>query len=157
MKNRELTRRSRPQELAPWGRLRDEMDRWFGDFFRPLDLWPMPYEPRLTEFVPRIDLDEGEKELTITAELPGLNEKDVQVYVENDALIIEGEKKEEHEREERGWRHVERSYGSFRREIPLPTAVEADKTDASFHNGVLTVKLPKGPEAERKRVPVKVG
>jgi HSP20 family protein len=106
-------------------------------------------------FAPRIDVVEREAEYLVTAELPGLEEKDFQLEVHGNTLSIAGEKRVElPEQERRGWRWSERAYGSFRRSIQLPTDVAADKASASFRNGVLTVTLPKADHARVRHIPV---
>jgi HSP20 family protein len=97
---------------------------------------------------PSVEVAETDKDVRIVAELPGMDEKDVEVTVDDDVLTIRGEKKAEMEDKER--RFSERYYGHFERRIPLPFEVEDDKAEASFANGVLTVTLPKSPKAETK-------
>jgi HSP20 family protein len=100
---------------------------------------------------PRVDLAEDERAITVTAELPGVQEKDIDISLAGDQLTIRGEKRSEHEdkKEEDGrmLHRVERSYGSFRRVIPLPYRVEPDQVAADFKDGVLTITLPKPPDA----------
>jgi HSP20 family protein len=106
-------------------------------------------------FAPRIDVIEREAEYLVTAELPGLEEKDFQLEVHGNALAIAGEKRVEHQEEERrGWRWSERAYGSFRRSVQLPTDVASDKASATFRNGVLTITLPKAEHARVRHIPV---
>ena len=103
---------------------------------------------------PRIELKENDKELTVSAELPGLTEKDVQVEIANGVLTLRGEKKSE--RTDNGGRYFsERYYGAFERQIPLD-GVEEDKAEAKFHDGVLTITLPKSEQARSavKRIPI---
>ena len=106
---------------------------------------------------PRIDISETDTELRIEVELPGIDEKDVCLTLTDNVLMIRGEKKAEREEKDKNYYVSERSFGSFQRAIPLPTEVDADKVEASFKNGVLTVRLPKTPEAEAKtrRIEVK--
>ena len=95
--------------------------------------------------------------IEVTVELPGMEQKDVEVSLAGDALTIKGEKKVERKEEKKGYYVSERSYGSVFRTIPLPPGLDADKVDASFRNGVLTVKIPHSPEAKArmKRIEVK--
>ena len=104
-----------------------------------------------------MDVAEDGKEITLTAELPGLDEKDVEILLSNNVLTIKGEKKSEQEKKEKDYYRVERSYGSFSRTIPLPEGIDADKVNASFKKGVLTVTVPKLPEAQKevKKIAVK--
>lgn len=113
-------------------------------------------ETALTAFSPRLDVSEDEKEFSVTVELPGVDQKDLKLSLENGYLTIEGEKKEETESNENGYHHVERSYGSFHRAIPFDSEIEEGKIKAKFRKGVLTVKLPKAPQPknEVKTIPI---
>jgi len=108
---------------------------------------------------PAIDVKETPEGLTVTAELPGLDQSDVEISLEEDVLTIKGEKKAEATREEKGMHIQERSYGSFARSLQLPFAPKADAVTASFAKGVLTVTLPKPPEAPKpsSRIEIKAG
>ena len=117
----------------------DEMWRGFGS---------APSAP--AGFSPRIDVSDNEKELKVTAELPGLEEKDFDVSLDGDVLTLSGEKKTEHEEEREGWRHVERTSGSFHRALRIPFEVDPDAVEASFAKGVLTVTLPKPTEVQSR-------
>jgi HSP20 family protein len=97
-----------------------------------------------------VDIREDDKEIVVAAELPGLDEKDLEVTMSDNALIIKGEKKGEHEERESGYSYRERSYGAFQRVIPLDVDVLEDQVAATFKNGVLTIVLPKSPDAQRK-------
>jgi HSP20 family protein len=152
-------------DLIPWGRGRDlttrrgedynpvltlhrEMNRLFDDVFRGFDLAPSTgsfFEQSMRW--PSIEVNESEKEVKVTAELPGLDEKDVQIALANGVLSIKGEKKTETEDKDR--RFSERYYGRFERRIPIED-VDQDKVAASFENGVLTITMPKLPQAESK-------
>jgi HSP20 family protein len=107
-------------------------------------------------FSPRIDIKETKKEFKIVSELPGLDQKDIDVSVHNGLLTISGEKKEEKEEIEGDYHHVERSFGCFSRSISLPDSVDVDKVKPVFKNGVLTVTLPKNEKAirEPKKIPI---
>ncbi len=106
---------------------------------------------------PSIDIRETEKAIEVEAELPGVDEKDVQVTLENDVLTIKGEKKAEKEESRKGYYMSERSYGSFMRSFELPTGIEADKVNATFAKGVLKITLPKpvGAQSKAKKIEVK--
>ncbi|MBF0609098.1 MAG: Hsp20/alpha crystallin family protein [Candidatus Magnetobacterium sp. LHC-1] len=108
-------------------------------------------------FEPRINVTEDDKEVKVSAELPGLDEKDIDVSLTKDSLTIKGEKKQEREEKATGYYHVERSYGAFSRTVPLPCETDQDKVEAEFKKGVLVVTLPKTPEAckEKRKVTVK--
>jgi HSP20 family protein len=107
-----------------------QLDRWFGDF-----------SPRL--FQPRIDMVDDGEALRLTAELPGMERQDVEILVEEDALVLRGEKKLESKSEEQGCYRLERAFGSFQRVIPLPDGVDVAHAEARFDKGVLTIRLPK--------------
>jgi HSP20 family protein len=131
-----------------------EMNRLFDDVFRGFGNFGSLGRPMMEgQFGwPRIELDETDKAVTVSAELPGLSEKDVQVEIANGVLSIRGEKKSEHDN---GGRYSERYYGSFERRIPLD-GVQEDKAEANFRNGVLTVSLPKTEQASQtvKRITI---
>ena len=112
--------------------LHREVNRLFEDVFRGL-------------LAPSVELAETDKEIRVTAELPGLDEKDVEVIVEEGVLTLRGEKKSEVEDKDRGY--SERSYGRFERRIGLPKGIEQEKASATFKNGVLTVTEPKSASA----------
>jgi HSP20 family protein len=142
-------------EENPIAALQREMNRVFEGFWRQdrpfggLGLWG--------EGVPRSDVVETDSGVEITVELPGMEEKDIDVSMTDDALSIRGEKKIERKDEKKGYYVSERSYGAVQRTIPLPPGVDADKAEASFRNGVLTVRLPQSPESKArvKRIEVK--
>jgi HSP20 family protein len=130
----------------PFLALHREMNRMFDDVFRGFDLAPFG-SARAFDGIgwPQIDIDETNKEVRVTAELPGLDEKDVSLEIANGVLSISGEKKSESEDKDR--RFSERYYGRFERRIPLED-IDEDKATASFKNGVLTVTVPKSSEAK---------
>ncbi len=143
------------EESNPFALLRREMDDLFDNFFQGFEM--EPFGGRLGAFSPDIDVVENEREIKVKAELPGMDEKDIDVSVNEDALIIRGEKKEEQEDKGKDYYRMERSYGSFTRTIPLPAEVETDKVEAKFRKGVLTVVLPKTAKAVEgtKKIAVK--
>jgi HSP20 family protein len=158
-----LPRRVRP--LIPWGRSRNisargadnpflalhrEMNRLFDDAFRDFGLTPFGSHGMLDRAAgnwPNVELSESDKDIKVTAELPGLDEKDVHVELANGMLAISGEKKTETEDKDR--LYSERYYGRFERRLPVDD-VDQDKVSASFKNGVLTVTMPKLPQAQSK-------
>jgi len=133
------------EQTSPFLALHREVNRLFDDAFRGFDT-PALFG-RLPSW-PHLEISETEKELHVAAELPGLEEKDVEVLLADGVLTIRGEKKSETEDKERQF--SERFYGRFERQIPLGAEVEADKVEASFKNGVLSVTLPKSEAAETK-------
>lgn len=143
-----LTRFERWDPFDELNLLRNRMDR----------LWTRmtEEEPVLADWSPTSDIVETKDEITIKAELPGIEEKDIDIEIENGVLTIKGERKAEKTEEEKGYRRIERSYGSFLRTFTMPTTVEADKIKADFNNGVLTVHLPKSAAAKPKTIKVEV-
>ena len=141
---------ARRGEDNPFMTLHREMNRLFDDVFRGFDLAPFGSErifDRLTRDWPSLEVSETDKEIKVSAELPGLEDKDVKVELANGVLAISGEKKTETEDKDRLF--SERYYGRFERRIPVDD-VDEDKVSASFKNSVLTVTLPKAPQAQRK-------
>jgi len=157
--------RAEYQEEHPIYSLQMEMNKLFDDFFRVSEMPAFSRSLALSPFgalqhgavTPRIDVHETEKELRISAELPGLSEEDIDVSLSRDLLTISGEKKQESEQNVRGWYCMERSFGSFTRSIALPCEVDQDSCKASFKNGVLTVSLSKSPQAQAnsRSIPIK--
>jgi HSP20 family protein len=136
-------------ERHDFNAVQKEMNRLFDDFFRGFDLSPFG-ETSFEKFSPRIDIRENEKELAVQAELPGLDEKDVEILIRDDSLTIKGEKKEAKEDKGKDYYYMERSFGAFNRVIPLPPGIDQNKVEARFKNGVLHVMLPKTAEAKAK-------
>ncbi len=129
----------------------------FDDFFtRGFGMRPFDFDQSLREFQPRVDVVDGEDAVEVTAELPGLEEDQINLTLHHNTLQISGEKVAESEDKGRNYYKMERSYGSFRRSIPLPCKVDGDRIEASFKKGVLTVVLPKVIEAgQSKRISIK--
>ena len=144
------------EETDPFAIMRRRMDHMFEGFLHGFDLL-QPFESQLGVFSPHIDVVENDTEIRISAELPGMEEKDIEVSVNKESLSIKGEKKEEKEDKAKGYYRMERSYGSFSRTIPLPVEVETEKVEAKFKNGVLSITLPKTAKAvsETKKIAVK--
>jgi len=149
---RDLIPWSRGRELASRGRedpflaLQRDVNRLFDGFFHTFDL--TPFSGRFSDNEmgwPKIEMSETDKDVKVTAELPGLDEKDVQVELANGVLSIKGEKKTETEDKDRLF--SERYYGRFERRIPAEN-VDEDKVSAAFKNGVLTVTMPKSPQTQ---------
>jgi len=141
----------RHEEEHPFSVLQRDMNRMFDDFFKGFNTFSAGrLEGGWGVFHPTVDIKESEKEITIKAELPGMDEKDIDVSLANDVLTIQGEKKEEKEEKDKGYYYAERSFGSFRRVLPLPVGVNTQKAEASFKKGVLTITVPKTEEAKEK-------
>jgi HSP20 family protein len=155
------------RDLIPWGRQDDEsrlpissqgsgsplltlhreVNRLFDDVFRGFNLPSLESVGRFTW--PQIEVSEADNELRVTAELPGMTEKDVDVSVDDGVLTLRGERKSEKADKESGY--SERFYGRFERRIALPSDVDDEKATAKFKDGVLTIALPRSPEAVRGR------
>jgi HSP20 family protein len=142
--------------------LRQEIDRLFEDF--GVGTWPSPFRSSFFGMdplrrakaafsgMPAVDVTETEKGYKVVAELPGMDEKNIEVKIANGMLTIKGEKQEKKEEEKQQDYYVrERSFGSFERTFPVPDGVDLDKVDASFKKGVLTVTLPKTAELKRRK------
>ena len=110
-----------------------------------------------TGFAPLVDVYEDEHNITLKIEVPGIDEKDIDVRIENNTLTVHGERKMEKEEKEENFRRVERQYGSFTRSFTLPTTVEAEKVSAHYDKGMLKIQLAKKAEAKPKQIKVSVG
>ena len=131
-------------------RLHDEMDDLFRGFFSDWD-WPVWSGSRW----PAIDIAEKDNEFVVKAEVPGCKADDIDISVHGSTLTISGEKKAEEEKKEKGYYHVERSYGSFRRDFNLTSDIDSEKIEATCKDGVLTIKLPKSEKAKAVKIKVK--
>ena len=143
----------------PFQSFRSEMDRLFDSF--------LGRAPSLTSLrqgfsgaqimTPTLDVKENEKEIVVKADLPGMDEKDINLTIHNGVLSLRGEKKSEHTGERENYHVMERSYGSFQRSIRLPDTIDEDKAEARFDKGVLTITLPKRPEtvSAQKKIEIK--
>lgn len=140
--------------LAPWTGMdvfKREIDRLFDRVFEPR--WP---ELEVAgEWAPKVDVAETKDTIVVSAELPGMEQKDIGVDLEGEMLTIKGEKQQEKEEKGEKFHRMERSWGAFRRTFRLPSAVEGGKVAATFKNGLLTVTLPKAPGAKGTTIPVK--
>lgn len=134
-----------------------EMNRLFDNFFS--DFSPARFEEGFGGYFPNIDVKETDKEIRVEAELPGLDDKDIDISVSDDVLTLRGEKRMEKEEKESGYYRMERSYGSFHRDIALPCEVDSENVEARFRKGILTIRLPKKPEVQRKarKIAIKAG
>jgi len=166
---KESTPAAKPAEWWPMDSLRREVDRLFEEFDRGwgrfgfgrslLDAAPRFGGALTTVAMPSVDIVEKEKVYEVTAELPGMDEKNIDVKLANGMLSITGEKKEEHEEKKKDYHLSERRYGSFQRSFRVPDGVDAEKISAEFKKGVLTVTLPKTAEALKaeKKIAIKPG
>jgi len=135
-------------------RLRREMDRLWEEFFGPGRRALEPFTPM---WAPAVDVAESADKVTIKAEVPGIDVKDLEISLVGDLLTIKGEKKAEKEEKGESYHLVERSYGSFSRSIRLPAPVDPDKIEATYKDGVLTVTCPKKEEVKPKAIEIKKG
>jgi len=144
------------QGMEPFGSLQREIDRLFDQFSRGV-LAPMAgfSGDGSGALTPRIDVSETDKTIEVTAELPGVEEKDVEVTLVENTLTIKGETREEQTSENERFHLRERRFGSFVRSIALPNSVDAEKIEAVNENGVLTLTLPKAEAVKPKRIEVK--
>jgi len=136
------------EDENPIPMMRREMNQLFNNFFHNFQL--APFNKEMAWNYPKIDIKDKNKELVVEAELPGMDEKDVNISLSNNVLSISGEKRQEKEEKKGKYYHVERSFGSFHRDIPLHCKVEFGKAQATFKKGVLKVTLPKTAEAQKK-------
>lgn len=145
-----LTRWDPFRELST---IQDRMNRLFQDVYAP------NREEGLSTaaFAPPADVYEDENHLTLKLEVPGIDEKDLDIRVENNNLIIKGERKFEKEEKEENFRRVERQYGTFVRSFALPSTVDADNIRADYDKGVLSISMPKRAEAKPKQIQVGTG
>lgn len=136
----------------PFVSLRRDMNRMFDDVFRGAGM-PVPSgdEQDGSMIMPQMNVSETDNEIRITAEMPGVAEKDVDVTLDDDVLTIRGEKKHEKKDDKENYHFVERSFGSFQRSLRIPRSVKADQVKARVENGVLTVTLPKNQDQEKAR------
>src|SRR5580704_2716224 len=110
-----------------------------------------------SSFAPAVDVYEDEHTVTLKIEVPGIDEKDIDIRLENNTLTVHGDRKIEKEEKEENYRRVERQYGSFTRTFTLPTTVDSEKVSANYDKGVLKIALPKKAEAKPKQIKVNVG
>ncbi|MEW6128856.1 MAG: Hsp20/alpha crystallin family protein [Acidobacteriota bacterium] len=166
-----LTRRE-PHYPALWSnnpfammnRFAEEMERMFDDFGIGRSLptmrfgrgWGELESSQMVGWSPQIEVFEREGQFIVRADLPGLKKDDVKVDITDDALTIQGERKQEHEEEGEGWYRSERGYGSFFRSIPLPEGINADEAKASFRDGVLEISMPAPQQPQQRRRQIEV-
>ena len=145
-----------------WNSFRGEMDRLFDRFGFPslrrvFDIEPSWRSASSFNFsTPAIDMSEDDKAYKISAELPGIDPKDIDVSLSGDTLVLKGEKRQEKEEKDKNYPFSERSYGSFQRSFQLPSSVDRHKVAADFSNGVLTISLPKTAEAQKPQKKIEV-
>jgi HSP20 family protein len=143
--------------MTPWNRtfsfvepFRQEMENLMERFFGEEN----GNGQALKSWTPKVDVEETEKEILVRADLPGVDAKAIDISIENGILTVRGEKKEEKEEKKKNYHRIERFTGTFYRQIPLPAGADADKVTATNANGVVTVSIPKKPEAQPKRIAI---
>lgn len=146
--------RWRPR-LVGWSPIREiaRLEKEMEDVFGRLPAWP--WGDRSAGWAPAVDMIDQKDELILRADLPGLDEKDIEVTMQDGTVTIRGERKEEKEEKKEDYYCCERRYGAFARTLMLPTSVDPDKVKATFSRGVLEIHLPKAKEAKGKKVEVK--
>ena len=140
--------------LMPWagfGSMKQEMDR----LFDRLVATKWDDFPTLGEWCPSMDISETKESLMVKVEVPGMDQRDIRISLQENLLTITGEKRQEKDEKEERYHRVERSYGAFTRGVRLPVAVDGSKVAATFKNGLLTVTLPKTPAAKGTTIPIK--
>jgi HSP20 family protein len=149
-----MTVLTRWEPFREFSTLQDRMNRLFRESYNDAGR-----EDSLTStnFAPAVDVYEDEHKVTLKIEVPGIEEKDINVRVENNTLTVEGERKIEKEEKEENYRRVERQYGSFVRSFTLPQTVDSDNVSANYDKGVLKITLPKKAEAKPKQIKVNIG
>ncbi len=161
-----MSKKPEKTEIAPWtghpfANFRKEMDDLIENFFgRPFGQWPKlegGLEMPRGVLSPAIDVSENDDAITLTAELPGLSEDDVDLDVKDGMLTLKGEKKMERDEKKEDTHITERRYGSFRRSMTVPDRVDLDKIKADFDKGVLTVTMPKKAEAKAAERKIAIG
>jgi HSP20 family protein len=152
--NLAMTVLTRFEPFRNFSTLQDRINRVFHESYRQTGA-----DESLTasSFAPAVDVYEDEHKVTLKIEVPGIDEKDIDIRLENNTLTVHGERKIEKEEKEENYRRVERQYGSFTRTFTLPTTVDSEKVSANYDKGVLNVSLPKKAEAKPKQIKVNVG
>jgi HSP20 family protein len=135
--------------------IQDEMNRLFDDFFGRV---PSRFDTELSrsEWIPSVDISETKDEIVVRAEVPGMKKDDIKITLQDNVLMLTGERKQEKEEKETNYYRMERAYGSFVRSFNLPTVVQADKIKASYKDGILNIALPKAEEVKPKQIPIEI-
>jgi len=144
----------RREEENPFLSLRNEMNRLFDSFFDDFSIGP--FRERWGKIFPQVNIKENNKQIEVSAEMAGIDQKDVDISIYNNVLTLRGEKKQEKEDKDGDYYHKECSYGSFHRDIALPSEVDEEKVKADFKKGVLKITLPKKEEAQRKAKKIEI-
>jgi HSP20 family protein len=160
-KNLPIRKETSSNEFSPIFSLQQDMNSMFDDFFRTFETGMLsPFsQTQVGLFQPQVEVKETSKDVQVSVELPGLEDKDIDLSISDDYLTIKGEKREEKEENNSSYYRMERMYGSFQRRVPFPCAVDRDKAEATFKRGVLTVVLPKTADSHQhiKKIPIRKG
>ena len=150
-----LVRHNHPTSMVPDPFFRNFERLFSDDFFRPFGFMARGEEDLgQTGWLPAVDVRESEDAFVFTAELPGISKDDVEITVENSILTLKGERRFNEADGEKNYRRIERAYGSFSRSFTLPKAVDAERIDASFEDGLLTVNVPKAEVAKPRKISI---
>src|SRR5271170_5081898 len=150
-----MTLLTRWEPFRNYSTLQDQMSRLLRESYAPP---PTPEEALTTTgFAPPVDIYEDEHNITLKIEVPGIDEKDIDVHIENNTLTVHGERKLEKEEKEENYRRVERQYGNFTRSFTLPNSVDPGQVSAHYEKGVLKIQLAKKAEAKPRLIRVNVG
>lgn len=155
--NKQVPVRREDKDFSDYATLYPDANRIFSNFFNSLSSFPVGSFENFDAFQPRVDVSETDKEVKLTAELPGMDENDIDVSVTRNAISIRGEKRREREENTNGYYKTERHYGSFHRVLPLPCDVDTENVEATFKNGVLHITLTKAEQvaSQAKRITIK--
>lgn len=149
-----MTKRE-PRAIRPWfdrgpmGSLREEMQDLITHFFGDGERWPM------AEVAPTMDVSETDEAVEVRMDVPGVEAKDVEIQIRGNVLSVTGERKDEKTEKGKTWHRVERRFGAFARTVTLPCEVKEDAVQAAYHDGVLTITLPKAEQAKARKIEVK--
>jgi HSP20 family protein len=149
-----MTVLTRWEPFREFSTLQDRINRVFRDSYRQSG---QDESLATSSFAPAVDVYEDEHNVTLKIEVPGIDEKDIDVRLENNTLTVHGDRKIEKEEKEENYRRVERQYGSFTRTFTVPNTVDSEKVSATYDKGVLKIALPKKAEAKPKQIKVNVG
>src|ERR1700745_1349711 len=149
-----MTVLTRWEPFREFATLQDRINRAFRESYSGAD---RDESLATSGFAPAVDVYEDEHKVTLKIEVPGIDEKDIDVRVENNTLTVHGERKIEKEEKEENYRRVERQYGSFTRTFTLPQTVDTENVSATYDKGVLKITLPKKAEAKPKQIKVQIG
>ena len=146
-----------------WGRgrsifddLQDEVNRTFDSFWSKAPTRREDWGVSEGSWSPRVDIEETDKDVLVTAEIPGMSKEEVKIDIRNNTLTLSGEKKQEKEIKEKNYYRLERRYGSFQRSFVIPAEIDRDKVKASYKDGILSITLPKTKEGQTKKIDVSV-